>query len=49
MNKQITMQAISDELGQEGTRKKEFLKQIERIIPWSEWKEIMEPHYYKGE
>ena len=49
MNKQITLSVIMDELGQTITRKKEFLDQIERIIPWSEWKEIIEPHYYKGE
>jgi IS5 family transposase len=22
---------------------------MERIIPWSEWMGIIEPHYYKGE
>ena len=49
MNKQITLSVILDELGQTITRKKEFLNQIERIIPWSEWKGIIEPHYYKGE
>ena len=49
MNKQITLSAIIDELGQATTRKKEFLGQIERIIPWSEWIGIIEPHYYKGE
>ena len=49
MNKQITLSAITDELGQTSTRKKEFLQQIDRIIPWSEWKGIIKPHYYKGE
>lgn len=49
MNKQITLSAITDELGQATTRKKEFLGQIDRIIPWSEWIGIIEPHYYKGE
>ena len=49
MNKQITLSVILDELGQTITRKKEFLDQIERIVPWSEWKDIIEPHYYKGE
>jgi IS5 family transposase len=49
MNKQITLSAITDELGQAVTHKKEFLQQINRIIPWSEWKGIIEPHYYKGE
>ena len=49
MNKQITLSVILDELGQTVTRKKEFLNQIERIIPWSKWIGIIEPHYYKGE
>ena len=43
------MSALCDELGQTSTRKKEFLQQIDRIIPWSEWIGIIEPHYYKGE
>lgn len=37
MNKQITLSVLTDELGQTSKRKKEFLQQIERIIPWSEW------------
>ena len=49
MNKQITLSALTDELGQTRTRKKEFLQQIDRIIPWGEWIGIIEPHYYKGE
>ena len=49
MNKQITLSVLTDELGQASTRKKEFLQQIERIIPWSEWVGMIEPHYYKGE
>jgi IS5 family transposase len=49
MMKQLTLSAISDELTQAKTRKKEFLGQIERIIPWSEWLEIIKPVYYLGE
>ena len=49
MNKQITLSALTDELGETSTLKKEFLQQIDRIIPWSEWIGIMELHYYKGE
>jgi len=49
MNKQITLSAISDELAQAKTKKKEFLGQIERIVPWKEWQEEIEPWYYKGE
>jgi len=37
MNKQIPLSAFTAELVGARTRKKEFLEQIERIIPWSEW------------
>lgn len=37
MNKQMTMSAFSDELANVRTHKKEFLAQIERIVPWGEW------------
>lgn len=49
MNKQITLSALTDELGQAKTRKKEFLSQIERIVPWGKWVKMIEPYYYKGE
>ena len=49
MDKQMTLSAISDELAQVRTKKKEFLKQIERIVPWGEWVAMIKPHYYKGE
>lgn len=49
MNKQLTLSYINDELAQARTSKKEFLEQIERIIPFSEWIEIIKPYYYKGE
>lgn len=49
MNKQLSLSGLSDELSQARTRKKEFLEQMERIIPWSEWIGIIKPHYYKGE
>lgn len=49
MNKQINLWGLTDELGQAKTRKKELLGQMERIIPWSEWIGITNPHYYKGE
>ena len=32
-----------------GQRKKEFLSQIERIVPWGEWLTLIRPCYYKGE
>jgi IS5 family transposase len=40
-NKQITMSALSDELAQVKTKKKDFLEQIDRIIPWGEWMKII--------
>ena len=49
MDKQLTLSYFSDELAQVRTKKKEFLSQIERIIPWGEWEAIIRPHYYKGE
>lgn len=36
-------------MSQAKTKKKEFLEQMERIIPWSEWIGIIKPHYYLGE
>ena len=49
MDKQITLSALNDELSQVRTKKKEFLDQIERIIPWDKWFELILPCYYKGE
>lgn len=49
MNKQITLSAITDELAQVSTRKKEFLTQMDRIIPWREWLGLIKPYYYKSE
>ena len=30
------------------TRREEFLKLMDEIIPWDEWIGIIEPHYPKG-
>lgn len=49
MNKQISLSALSDELANVRTKKKAFLEQIDRIVPWGEWVAIVKPHYYKGE
>lgn len=49
MNKQMSLSGLSDELAQVRTKKKEFLTQMERIIPWGEWVNIVKPCYYKGE
>ena len=49
MDKQISLSGLNDELAQVRTRKKEFLNQIEHIVPWGEWEAIIQPCYYKGE
>ena len=49
MDKQMTLSAFSDELANVRTKKKEFLAQIDRIIPWGKWVEEIRPCYYKGE
>lgn len=49
MNKQITLSYFEDELLNAKTKKKDFLEQIDRIIPWGEWLKIIKPCYYKGE
>ena len=41
----MTMSALSDELAQVRTKKKEFLAQIERIVPWKEWLTLIQPCY----
>ncbi len=45
----MSLSSLSDELSQARTRKKEFLAQIERIVPWGEWETMIRPCYYKGE
>ena len=49
MNKQISLSNLEYELSQVRTKKKEFLEQIERIVPWNEWAAMIKPCYYKGE
>ena len=49
MKNQMNVSVWRDELVQLRTNKKEFLEQMERLIPWGEWKAIIEPCYYKGE
>lgn len=49
MNKQISLSALNDELAQVRTKKKKFLEEIDRIIPWEEWLVLIWPYYYKGE
>lgn len=45
----MSLSALSDELAQAKTKKKAFLEQIDRIIPWKKWIGIIKPYYYSGE
>ena len=45
----MTMSFWTDELAEVRTRKKEFLMQMDRLVPWGEWVKKIQPHYYKGE
>lgn len=49
MDKQLSLSALSDELSQVLTKKREFLDGIEHIVPWEKWISIIKPYYYKGE
>ena len=49
MDKQLTMSFWQDELSEVRTHKKEFLEQMDRLVPWGEWVKKIQPHYYKGE
>lgn len=48
MNKQISLSGLMDELSQAWTMKKEFLEQMDRLIPWEKWVEEIRVCYYKG-
>ena len=48
MNKQMSISLFNDELKEAKTHKKEFLDQIERIMPWAEFIALIEPCYYEG-
>ena len=45
----MSLSAFNDELAQVRTKKKEFLEQMDRMIPWGEWLTLIQPFYYKGE
>jgi len=49
MNKQLSLSGLMDELAQARTKKKEFLEQMDQLIPWRKWVEEIRPCYYKGE
>ena len=49
MDKQMSMSFFTDELAEVKTHKKDFLGQMNQLIPWSEWVAMIKPCYYKGE
>jgi IS5 family transposase len=49
MDKQMTMSFWTDELAEVRTHKKEFLTQMDQLVPWGEWVKKIQPYYYKGE
>lgn len=48
MNKQMSLSFLHDELKEVKTHKRDFLEQIDRIMPWRELEELVRPHYYAG-
>ena len=44
----MSLSTLNDELSQVRTKKREFLGEIERIVPWEKWISIIKPYYYKG-
>ena len=44
----MSLAALNDELSQVRTKKKEFLTQIERMVPWGEWIALIQPCYERG-
>ena len=45
----MTLAEMNDEFGAARTNKKEFLEKMDKIIPWVEFVELIQPFYYKGE
>ena len=37
MDKRLTMSFLTDKLAEVRTHKKEFLEQMDRLVPWGEW------------
>ena len=45
----MSLSGLMDELSQARTKKKEFMEQMDQLIPWGKWVEEIRPCYYKGE
>lgn len=39
----MSLSGLLDELSQARTKKKEFLEQMDRLIPWGKWVEEIRP------
>ena len=48
-NGQYTFTDMEYAARQRATRKDEFLRQMDKMIPWAEWVEMIRPYYPKGE
>ena len=48
-NGQYTFTDMEYAARKRATRKDEFLRQMDKIIPWTEWVEMIRPYYPKGE
>ncbi len=46
--KQISLASNAFELSPKRTRKREFLDEMNRVVPWAELTMLIEPHYPKG-
>ena len=44
----MSMSFFTDELAKLKTYKMGFLEQMYRLIPWSEWVDLIKPCYYKA-
>ena len=45
---QLSFSNIEYSLRKRTTRREEFLKKMDEIIPWDEWVAYIEPYYPKG-
>lgn len=43
----MSLFALNDELTQEQKKKKEYLKEVDCIVPWEEWISLIQPCYKK--
>ena len=48
-NGQYTFTDMEYAARKRATRKDEFLRQMDKMIPWTEWVEMIRPYYPKGE